>query len=97
MEIPGIKGPSALPPERGSRVSRQKNAAGEHDNKKADTVSISSDSAKQSERINKYVNKLNQPDPEREQHLSEVRDRLESGELDRPWVFRQTAEKILRG
>jgi len=97
MDVSGIRGPAGLPPEKGSKSQGKVKGGGHRARGRADSISISSDSAKKAEQVDHYVQRLAAPDADREEHLAEVRARLEAGELDRPEVFHRTAAKILSG
>ena len=97
MDVSGIRGPAGLPPEKGSKSQGKVREGDDRRGRSADSISISFHSAKKAEQVDHYVQRLTAPDAGQEEHLEAVRARLESGDLDRPEVFRRTAEKILYG
>lgn len=98
MEIPGVRGPMSVPPEKGPGEGRKAGEARERSAAGAsDTVHLSLARGTRPASAGSPGEPVEPFEAGREALLEAVRLRLESGDLDRPRVFRETAEKILRG
>ncbi len=99
MNVPEIRGPGNLPPGREgkARKAREGAVSPERPGGFSDEVSISREFSRQAKELDRLVEKARAEDPERADALADVKERLDSGALDRPEVFRRTAEKILYG
>ncbi len=99
MNVPEIRGPGNLHPGREgkARKAREDALSPERPVDFSDKVSISREFSRQAMEVDRLVEKARGEEPERVEALAEVKERLESGALDRQEVFRRTAEKILYG
>ncbi len=77
-------------PEQGGRAA---GASGDIE----DTATISQDGRERLHVLDAHADKLRSTDPERRALVEAARQRLQSGELDRPEVYRAVADAILRG
>lgn len=99
MNVPEIRGPGNLHPGREGKAGKAPKGAPSPGGalESPDTISISPESSRQAVEMEMLVERARSSDPERLEALSGVRERLDAGELNRPEVFRKTAERILSG
>ncbi len=99
MNVPSIRGPENYRPGSGEKtLGRAGRKPASRDVKEPlDRVSLSPESSRMAEEVDRLTFLARGGDSDRLEALSEVRAKLDSGELDRPEVFRRTAERILLG
>ncbi len=100
MNVPEIRGLGNLRPGRERKAGKPGEEgipSRERPAESPDTVSLSPEFSRQAMELDRLVDLARAEDPGRMEVLSEVRERLESGALNRPEVFRKAAEKILYG
>ncbi len=99
MNVPEIRGPGNYPQGREGKVREARKDASSRGRPAdfSDTVSISREFSRQAMEVDRLAAEARSEDPGRVEALADVKERLEAGALDRPEVFRRTAEKILYG
>ena len=99
MNVPEIRGPGNLHPRGEGKAGRAKarSAGREVAGLEGDRITLSPEFSRQALEVDRFVGLAKKEEAGRAEVLARVRRRLDSGDLNRPEVFRRTARKILAG